>query len=366
MNLEQRSNISRRDFIKKVGWGAALLAGIFGFSRMQALGFLKNLEQNESEKIFDIDTFRNGFFDYIDNVSYLKNAYESTYGKREQKIVEINRREDWYPMSWEGLKERYNNNLGDSYSFGIEGPRVPKNTKTRVVNTFPYYNNPNFSPESLEKILTSITVHHTEMEEWKADGVGDDAKKQMQFLFNSQVISGFNDIAYHFAITPDGQIFEGVPLSHIGSHSGNTEESAEYLNKNLKGGLSSIANEKDRDKKQEKVNHYKNAMKKDPDYGSVGIVLLGNFNKGEPTDAQIASLLKLTNFLKNTFHIPKDNVIGHREVKEKIVDPSGLTLSTRDKDCPGTNFDLDKFRKNLDEDTPESLDKLDRLKLPRD
>jgi hypothetical protein len=66
------------------------------------------------------------------------------------------------------------------------------------------------------------------------------------------------------------------------------------------------------------------------DYG-IGICLVGNFDVTHPTAAQMRSLAKLTSYLIQTYHIPLNEVIGHRDTKAT--------------DCPGKYMDLNVVRR---------------------
>ena len=68
---------------------------------------------------------------------------------------------------------------------------------------------------------------------------------------------------------------------------------------------------------------------------SIGICLVGNFDKKKPSEKQIK---KLINFLKekmSEYNIPKENVLGHRE------------LPNSEKTCPGKNIDMNEVRNLL-------------------
>lgn len=72
---------------------------------------------------------------------------------------------------------------------------------------------------------------------------------------------------------------------------------------------------------------------KDPDWGSLGIVLDGYFHVSEPPPAQLAALDALIANLRTRF--PKVvRVIGHREVRA-WVEGRGLHPVGEPKDCPG-------------------------------
>ncbi len=259
-----------------------------------------------------------------------------------QEEINIIKREDW-DTAWageedeyDGIKNRYNKDkeIGDFYTC-----KILEKKRTREVTTFRYL-------ESKEKIYNRMIVHHTEMDE--ASLVGDDPIKQMEFLRDSQMVREFGDIAYNFAITSDGQIFECAPTTHFSYHAGHTKESDNYLKKNLPLGTKSIREEKDSKKKAKKIEHYINSKKMDPDYRSLGIVLLGNFDKNKPTEAQIKSLQKLMDSLKTEYHIPTKNIIEHNEVNKKVVQASGLNLVTsKTKTCPGNHLDLEKVKEGI-------------------
>ncbi|MDR4505009.1 MAG: peptidoglycan recognition protein family protein [Candidatus Scalindua sp.] len=60
---------------------------------------------------------------------------------------------------------------------------------------------------------------------------------------------------------------------------------------------------------------------------AIGICLVGNFEDEQvPTQSQMDSLIRLTNYLSDRYHIPKSNVIGHNQVTQKFTA------------CPGKNF----------------------------
>ncbi len=90
--------------------------------------------------------------------------------------------------------------------------------------------------QPIKKVLKWIVVHHSDF----TDAPGPLAIKEYHLQ-----VSGFSDIGYHFVIAADGTIYEGRSLQLMGSHAGITVEG-----------------KKDRHK--------------DPDYGSIGVVLDGS------------------------------------------------------------------------------------------
>jgi len=61
------------------------------------------------------------------------------------------------------------------------------------------------------------------------------------------------------------------------------------------------------------------------DYG-IGIAMVGNFNEGPPSSAQMAAVKRLVGVLKANYHITADRVVGHNEIKATA--------------CPGKYFPM--------------------------
>lgn len=114
------------------------------------------------------------------------------------------------------------------------------------------------------------------------------------------ISKGWGDIGYHFFITPDGKVMPGRAENTIGAHC-----QADSMN-----------------------------------FKSLGICLPGNFMTEVPTVQQLTSLLELLKKLMSKYSIPKENVLGHREV-------SGASTA-----CPGDN--LQKWVSNFRGQNSES------------
>jgi N-acetyl-anhydromuramyl-L-alanine amidase AmpD len=67
---------------------------------------------------------------------------------------------------------------------------------------------------------------------------------------------------------------------------------------------------------------------------SIGICLVGNFNEIDPPAPQFDLALRMVKSLQFIVGISTSSVYGHREFASY-------------KTCPGTRFDLDKFRSTL-------------------
>ena len=135
--------------------------------------------------------------------------------------------------------------------------------------------------EKLETIKY-LVIHHSQREIDSAKSI---KKRHLK--------RGWEDIGYHYIINKNGRITKGRNTKYIGAH--------------VKG-------------------HNRN---------SLGICIIGNFDKEKPTEKQIKKLLKFLKRLSKKHNIENKNILGHREFK-------GVT-----KTCPGKNIDLKLIRKNI-------------------
>lgn len=67
----------------------------------------------------------------------------------------------------------------------------------------------------------------------------------------------------------------------------------------------------------------------------IGICLVGNFSKDQPTAKQLDTLVLLIHGLQEQFKIPDDHILGHGEVVGEF------------SECPGKGFPWDELRKRL-------------------
>ena len=63
----------------------------------------------------------------------------------------------------------------------------------------------------------------------------------------------------------------------------------------------------------------------------IGVCLVGNFDVEEVSTKQMESLVYLVNILRKYFDVPKENIMGHGQVKDAATD------------CPGLNFPWERF-----------------------
>jgi hypothetical protein len=127
----------------------------------------------------------------------------------------------------------------------------------------------------LSAVLNTIVVHHS--------AIPNAGPVEIQSLHMDG--RGFADVAYHFMIAKDGRIYEGRELDIRGAH----------------------------------VQGFNT--------GSVGIVLLGNFNDEQPTESQLDSLRELADYLRYTYGIRY--LAGHKDYPNQSPDGT---------ECPGDNL----------------------------
>jgi hypothetical protein len=140
-----------------------------------------------------------------------------------------------------------------------------------------------------------IVVHHSDFA---------DAPGPATILDYHRGPAGFADIGYHFVVARDGTVYEGRAIDVVGAHAG-------------------ISRQQRYDKS------------KDPDDDAIGVVLDGSFEDATPSAHQLTSALRLIRNLRARYGVPGRQVIGHRDVKEKIVEAQGLTFAGTTTVCPG-------------------------------
>ncbi|HKZ70060.1 MAG TPA: N-acetylmuramoyl-L-alanine amidase [Anaerolineales bacterium] len=128
--------------------------------------------------------------------------------------------------------------------------------------------------EPLADILNTVVVHHSALN--LSDGPYEIQQLHLQ-------TRGFADIAYHFLIDAVGKVYEGRRIDVRGAHTGGYNT------------------------------------------GAIGVVLLGNFESAQPTEAQLARLHLLLAHLADEYTLT--HLAGHRDFQP------GVTV------CPGANLE---------------------------
>lgn len=129
--------------------------------------------------------------------------------------------------------------------------------------------------------ITHITIHH-QGEIWKE---GADVQAYLRRLQQwSRLTKRWADIPYHYVIAPDGRIYAARPLAQAG------DTNTEY----------------------------------DP-RGHALVMLVGNFEEQQPTQAQLRAAVELTAWLAREHHLGLDAIASHKDHSSQTV-------------CPGKNL----------------------------
>jgi LysM repeat protein len=133
--------------------------------------------------------------------------------------------------------------------------------------------------------ITRITVHHSADDIDAGGDVVDTLRRiEKQHKLGAGKNEPFACIGYHYLVSADGQVWEGRPIQFQGAHATG-----------------------------------------DNNKGNVGICLLGNFDRGRPTPAQRAALIRVLDRLCAQHRVPRGEVFGHNHYKTT--------------DCPGKYLD---------------------------
>jgi hypothetical protein len=117
-----------------------------------------------------------------------------------------------------------------------------------------------------------ITVHHEgHTPVYFSDGASTAERlRQIQSAHMNQ--RGWGDIGYHYVIDRSGRIWEARPIQYQGAHVASNNEN------------------------------------------NLGIMVLGNFDKQQPTDAQMATLRQALIRFRKTYNVPVSRVYTHQEI----------------------------------------------------
>jgi hypothetical protein len=133
-----------------------------------------------------------------------------------------------------------------------------------------------------------ITVHHSaEPDPVPLDGSAErtfEAVRDIQRAHMNGANTGYGDIGYHFLIDPYGRVLAGRDLAWQGAHA---------------MGENNVRN--------------------------VGVCLLGNFDRQEPSSAALEALRRLIEELRREHAIPRQRVYCHKDL--------------RGTECPGRNLE---------------------------
>jgi hypothetical protein len=150
-------------------------------------------------------------------------------------------------------------------------------------------------------------------------------------LFGVETPHRWKTIIFHHSATPSGSavVFDKYNRLSLGDPDGIKYH---FVIGNGNGSGDGLIEVTERWRKQDdaaQLFHPDNA----PD--SIAICLVGNFENGQPTQAQQLAAEKLTYVLMRRFNIPLNRVLTHRMVDEDATD------------CPGRNFPIENVVQTL-------------------
>lgn len=120
--------------------------------------------------------------------------------------------------------------------------------------------------------IRRITIHHDAIMPIPT-GSYTDSLRRMQLIRTGHLNNGWADIGYHFAIDPNGRVWQARPLELQGAHV------------------------------------------KDANPGNIGIVVFGNYEKMRPSQASLESVNKMVAYSMQRFNVPLSEVRTHQELR---------------------------------------------------
>jgi hypothetical protein len=145
----------------------------------------------------------------------------------------------------------------------------------------------------LPDVLNTVVIHHSALP--LSDG-------PHQIQYKHMHDKGFADIGYHFVIDDSGQIYAGRSLTVRGAHTGGHNT------------------------------------------GTIGVVLMGNFEEAEPTPLQLANVKTLIRYLTSQYTLT--HLAGHRDFQPEETVCPGKHLEPRLPDLAaelGLKFGTDGY-----------------------
>jgi hypothetical protein len=140
-----------------------------------------------------------------------------------------------------------------------------------------------------------ITIHHTATLQKPEGSLKEKMQALQKFsqnegnLGNGKAKPPWPDVPYHYYIAANGEVAEGRDVNFVG------DTNTEY----------------------------------DPS-GHALVVLEGNFEEEQPTEAQLASLRKMIAWLAVRFHVPPDKIGGHKDFADTLCPGKNLHKLIRD------------------------------------
>ena len=126
---------------------------------------------------------------------------------------------------------------------------------------------------------TRITLHHTGTQALRMTAPNLVAQ-EISNVQGAHLAQHYGDIAYHLIIDYAGRVWEGRSLAYEGAHTLNANE------------------------------------------GNIGVMLLGNFERQDPSAAQLATQANLVALLRRQYRIRASRIYGHRDLSPSVC-PGG-------------------------------------------
>lgn len=134
--------------------------------------------------------------------------------------------------------------------------------------------------------IHSITVHHDGMRPYFGNDEGSTVGRLETIRRSHRERQNWGDIGYHFAVDRSGRVYECRALIWQGAHV------------------------------------------KDHNPGNIGVLALGNFDEQSPTDAQLESVRSFVIQLQQTYNVPANRVLTHREWPGAVTACPGRALQS--------------------------------------
>jgi len=185
-------------------------------------------------------------------------------------------------VNWPDLPSR-GSSPGSSLSRREPEPSRLPSRETSVVHGRREWASSGVIPRRMDRMrpVRRLTVHHDGMPPVDLRSRSEVAAR-IDLIRRSHMERGWGDIGYHYIVDPLGEVWEGRPLSWQGAHVAAQNE------------------------------------------GNLGVMVLGNFERQNPTAAQLSALDRFVASRVSAYRLGVSNVLTHRELAATA--------------CPGRNL----------------------------
>lgn len=138
---------------------------------------------------------------------------------------------------------------------------------------------PRFSRLTPMAYIDRLTIHHSGMDV-VAETKSEDIVGRLGGILKEHLDRNYGDVGYHFLVDYTGGVWQGRALRYEGAHVSGQNES------------------------------------------NVGILMVGNFEKQDPSEAQRTAMVRLVAGVRDLFGIKQHRVYGHRDLGSSVC-PGG-------------------------------------------